>query len=182
MNKEIIVLGGGCFWCLEAIYTRLRGVLSVRSGYAGGETPDPTYEQVSTGTTGHAEVIEVTFDADSISCEQILEIFFAFHDPTTRNRQGNDVGTQYRSAIFFVSPEQEQLAKNMLATLESQGIFDQPIVTTLEPLRAFYPAESYHERYYDRNPEQGYCQAIISPKISKLRAKYASLLNETDRT
>ena len=179
MKQEVIVLGGGCFWCLEAVFLRLKGVEAVRSGYAGGTTVDPTYEQVSSGSTGHVEVIEVTFDAEVISCEQLLEIFFAFHDPTTCNRQGNDVGTQYRSAIFCTTPEQEVIARQVIADLGTQGVFVQPIVTEVAPLEKFYPAESYHERYYDRNPGQGYCQAIISPKISKLRAKYATLLKES---
>jgi len=176
MKQETIVLGGGCFWCLEAIYVRLQGVLAVHSGYARGNTANPSYEQVSSGTTGHVEVIEVTFDAEVITCEQILEIFFAFHDPTTRDRQGNDVGTQYRSAIFFTSLEQEIVAKKIIATLEEQHIFAQPIITEVRSLEVFYPAESYHDQYYDRNPDQAYCRAIISPKISKLRAKYSGLL------
>ncbi|MEI8104113.1 MAG: peptide-methionine (S)-S-oxide reductase MsrA, partial [Candidatus Moraniibacteriota bacterium] len=166
----------GCFWCLEAIYVRLQGVLAVHSGYAGGNTANPSYEEVSAWTTGHVEVIEVTFDAEVITCEQILEIFFAFHDPMTRDRQGNDVGTQYRSAIFFTTPEQKTTAEKVIANLEEQHIFAQPIVTEVRPLEMFYPAESYHERYFDRNPDQAYCQAIISPKISKLRAKYSGLL------
>jgi peptide-methionine (S)-S-oxide reductase len=180
MDTQTIVLGGGCFWCLEAIFLRLKGVESVRSGYAGGTLARPTYEEVSSGMTGHVEVIEVTFDADSISCEQILEIFFAFHDPTTRDRQGSDVGSQYRSVIFFMTPEQERLAHESIAKLEREEVFTRPIVTTIEPLKVFYPAEAYHEQYYDRNPEQGYCQAIISPKISKLRAKYAPLLKDSE--
>jgi peptide-methionine (S)-S-oxide reductase len=168
-NYEVATLGGGCFWCLEAIYIDLRGVKSVVSGYAGGRSPHPTYQEVCTGMTGHAEVVQVTFDPEQISYRQMVEVFFAIHDPTTLNRQGADVGTQYRSVIFTHSTEQAATAREVLGEVEAAGIWDNPIVTKIEPLDAFYPAEDYHQQYFQRNPYQGYCMAVIAPKVSKFR-------------
>ena len=171
-------LAGGCFWCLEAVFERLKGVRQVVSGYAGGQDDEPDYRKVCSGETGHAEVIQVTFDPAVIGFGDLLQLFFAFHDPTTKDRQGPDVGTQYRSAIFFDSPEQEVVARDVIATLTSQQVFPSPIVTEVTPLTRFFPAEAYHQGYYRGNPEQGYCQAMIAPKISKLRAKLADWLAE----
>lgn len=169
-------LGGGCFWCLEAVFERVEGVTDVVSGYTGGRRPNPTYEQVCSGATGHAEVVRVAYDPAVISYRDLLGLFFAFHDPTTLNRQGPDSGTQYRSAIFAESPEQADEARAVLAELEAAGTFPRPIVTTVEPLDTFWPAEPYHHRYYQRHPEQAYCQAMIAPKVAKLRAQYAHRL------
>src|SRR5256714_11508980 len=166
---DTATLAGGCFWCLEAVYDELRGVERVISGYAGGSVPHPTYEQVCSGRTGHAEVVQVTFDPDVISFREILEVFFTIHDPTTLDRQGADVGTQYRSAIFFHSPEQEQTAKDVIAETAAAGIWENPIVTQIEPLTKFYPAEDYHQTYYQRNAGQPYCQVVIAPKVAKFR-------------
>jgi peptide-methionine (S)-S-oxide reductase len=173
---DTTTLGGGCFWCLEAAFEQLRGVEKVQSGYAGGRRPNPTYEQICTGTTGHAEVVQVTFDPEAISFREILEVFFTIHDPTTLNRQGADVGTQYRSAIFYHSPEQQATAEEVIAELTEQGIWSDPIVTEIAPLTEFYPAETYHDQYYQRNQGQPYCQAVISPKLAKLRKAYAEKL------
>lgn len=178
-RSEQAVLAGGCFWCLEAAYDELRGVSNVESGYAGGPSANPTYEQVCTGRTGHAEVVRVTFDPDVVSYHDLLEVFFTVHDPTQLNRQGADVGTQYRSAIFPASPEQEADARAVISELESDKTFDAPIVTTIEKLDAFYPAESYHRDYYARNTMQPYCQAVISPKLTKLRKRHTDKLRET---
>jgi peptide-methionine (S)-S-oxide reductase len=175
-KRDTATLGGGCFWCLEAVYEQLRGVVKVESGYAGGDTPNPTYRQVCGGTTGHAEVVQVTFDPDVISYQEILEVFFAMHDPTTLNRQGADVGTQYRSAIFYHTPEQQRAAEAMIAELNGAGIWDAPIVTEVVPLREFYRAEDYHQGYFRNNPYQGYCQVVVAPKVAKLRQKFASWL------
>ncbi len=169
---ETATLAGGCFWCLEAVYEEINGVEDVISGYAGGSTPNPTYEQVSSGRTGHAEVAQIKFDPDVISFNEILDIFFTIHDPTTLNRQGNDVGTQYRSAIFYHSPEQEQIARKKIADLEDAKIWDAPIVTEVVPATEFYPAEKYHEEYFRRNPNQPYCQVVIAPKVAKARQKF----------
>jgi peptide-methionine (S)-S-oxide reductase len=173
---ETATLAGGCFWCLEAVFTRLRGVSRVESGYAGGHVENPSYRAVCTGTTGHAEVVQVDFDPAEISYRDLLEIFFATHDPTTLNRQGADVGTQYRSAIYYHDEKQKTEAEQMIEELNEQKIWDAPIVTEVTALPTFYPAEDYHREYYDRNPEQGYCQVVISPKVSKLRNKFASKL------
>ncbi len=173
-QSEQATLAGGCFWCLEAVYTELRGVERVISGYAGGSVANPTYEQVCSGRTGHAEVVQVTFDPSEISYRELLEVFFTIHDPTTLNRQGADVGTQYRSAIFFVSPEQEQTARDVIAEL--QDTWTNPIVTEVVPLERFYPAEAYHQDYYARNPYQPYCQVVIAPKVAKAREKYLARL------
>src|SRR5438445_8698509 len=175
-GKETATLAGGCFWCLEAVYDELRGVERVISGYAGGSVPHPTYEQVCSGRTGHAEVVQVTFDPEVISFREILEVFFTIHDPTTPNRQGADVGTQYRSAIFYHSPEQEQVAREVIAATNASGIWRAPLVTQLEPLDRFYPAEGYHQNYYERNPYQPYCQVIIAPKVAKVRERYLARL------
>jgi peptide-methionine (S)-S-oxide reductase len=169
-------LGGGCFWCLEAVFERLQGVTDVRSGYTGGRRPNPTYDQVCSGATGHVEVIRVAFDPTVISYRELVEVFFAFHDPTTPNRQGPDVGTQYRSAIFAETTDQASEARAIITELEAARVFPGPIVTTVEPLDTFWPAEPYHHRYYQRHPEQAYCQAMIAPKVAKLRAHYADRL------
>lgn len=177
MSKlETAVFGGGCFWCTEAIFQRLRGVESVESGYAGGHVDNPTYEQVSEGDTGHAESIRIEFDPSRIKYEDLLNVFFATHDPTTLNRQGNDVGTQYRSAIFYVNEEQKKAAEEFIKQLESEKVFDDPIVTEVAKLSKFWPAESYHQRYYNNNQSKPYCQFVISPKIGKLRQKFTPLL------
>ena len=179
MTRENATFAGGCFWCLEAVFEQLQGVDKVVSGYAGGQTPSPTYKQVCSGTTGHAEVVRITFDPAVISYRELLEFFFAFHDPTTMNRQGHDVGTQYRSAIYFESPEQKATAEQVIADLEGQQAFDSKIVTEVAPLGTFYAAEDYHQGYYRENPDQPYCNATITPKMAKLRAKYGTRLKGT---
>jgi peptide-methionine (S)-S-oxide reductase len=168
-KTEVATLGGGCFWCVEAAFNQVEGVHSAISGYAGGARPNPTYEQVCGGATGHAEVVQITFDPAKLSYKEALELFFSVHDPTTLNRQGNDEGTQYRSVVFTHSPEQEATARAVIAELEREKVWDDPIVTEVKPAPAFYPAEEYHQRYYERNPWQGYCQAIIRPKLAKFR-------------
>jgi peptide-methionine (S)-S-oxide reductase len=168
-GQELATLGGGCFWCLEAVFEQLRGVASVRSGYAGGSPPNPSYELVCSGTTGHAEVVQIAFDPAVIGYRDLLEIFFLTHDPTTPNRQGADFGTQYRSAVFTHDAAQAATAREVMADLTRQGVFDAPIVTEVTPLDAFYPAEAYHQEYYRRNTGKPYCQAVIAPKIAKLR-------------
>ena len=175
-TKEVATLAGGCFWCLEAVFERLQGVERVDSGYIGGHVSDPTYEQVCTGTTGHAEAVLVTFDPQTISYQKLLDIFFAFHDPTTLNRQGPDTGTQYRSAIFYHSPEQEAIAKETVVRLTVSRILKDPIVTEIVPAPTFYPAEEYHREFYRRNQDQPYCQFVIEPKMTKLRREYISRL------
>jgi peptide-methionine (S)-S-oxide reductase len=175
--SEQATLGGGCFWCLEAVFEQVRGVSQVVSGYSGGQTTvDPTYRQVCTGTTGHAEVVQITFDPAVVSYREILEIFFVVHDPTTLNRQGPDVGTQYRSVIFYHSEEQKKTAEEVMAALRDEGVWTNLIVTQLLPLERFYPAEDYHQGYYRGNPGEGYCQAVINPKVAKFRQKFARLL------
>lgn len=171
-------LAGGCFWCLEATFERLRGVSAVKSGYAGGARPNPTYEQVCTGVTGHAEVIQVTYDPREITYRDLLEVFFTIHDPTQLNRQGPDVGTQYRSAIFPHTPEQEAEARAVIEALSRESVYDLPIVTTVELNATFWPAESSHDRYYRRHPFQPYCLAVIAPKVAKLRARHADKLRD----
>ncbi|HQN05653.1 MAG TPA: peptide-methionine (S)-S-oxide reductase MsrA [Anaerolineaceae bacterium] len=173
---EVAVLAGGCFWCLEAVFDQVTGVSDVVSGYAGGNRPNPTYEQVCNGDTGHAEVVKVTFDPDVISYEEILGIFFSIHDPTTLNRQGADVGTQYRSAIFYTSSQQKDAAEAMLQQLAEEKVWDNPVVTEIKPLDVFFPAEDYHQEYFARNPYQGYCQFVVAPKVNKFKKKYAHLL------
>lgn len=176
---ETATLAGGCFWCLEAVYLELRGVRRVDSGYTGGHLQHPTYQQVCTGSTGHAEVVRIAFSPDEISFRQLLEVFFTIHDPTTLNRQGADVGTQYRSAIFHHSPEQEAVAHEVIAGLENQGLWRSPIVTELVPAGQFFPAEAYHRNYFARNPGQGYCRAVVAPKVAKARAKFFDRLKKT---
>jgi peptide-methionine (S)-S-oxide reductase len=178
MAIETATLGGGCFWCLEAAFLRLKGVESVVSGYAGGSVPDPGYRQVCTGTTGHAEVVQVRFDDSVIGFATLLEVFFTIHDPTTPNRQGADVGSQYRSVIFYHGEPQREVAEARIAALEAARIWGAPIVTEVLPLPQFYPAEAYHQDYYRQNPYQGYCQAVVAPKVAKLRQRHASLLRD----
>jgi peptide-methionine (S)-S-oxide reductase len=175
MAAEIATLGGGCFWCLEAVYQELKGVQHVESGYTGGHVSQPTYEQVCEGTTGHAEVVRVTFDPEVVGYREILEIFFTIHDPTTPNRQGNDVGTQYRSAIYYHSPEQQDTAKHVIA--EMANVWDAPIVTELSPLQAYYKAEDYHQNYFRQHPLQGYCAFVVAPKVAKFRKIFADKIN-----
>jgi peptide-methionine (S)-S-oxide reductase len=176
--KEVATLAGGCFWCLEAVYDQLLGVEDVVSGYSGGRRPNPTYEQVCTGTTGHAEVVQVTFDPQAISYRDILGVFFAIHDPTTLDRQGADVGTQYRSAIFYHSPEQKAVAEQVIAELNAAALWPRTIVTQVAPFEAFYPAEDYHQEYFARNPTQGYCQAVVAPKVAKFRKQFLDRLKK----
>jgi peptide-methionine (S)-S-oxide reductase len=175
-RRELATLGGGCFWCIEAVFNQLQGVESAVSGYAGGTMPDPDYEAVCGGDTGHAEVVQVTFDPDVLSYREVLEVFFTVHDPTTLDRQGADVGSQYRSVIYTHSPEQERAARAIIAELESEHVWDDRIVTQVEPAPRFYPAEDYHQEYYARNPSQGYCQAVIRPKLAKFRKAWAQKL------
>jgi peptide-methionine (S)-S-oxide reductase len=175
-KTETATLGGGCFWCLEAVYEQLVGVHSVVSGYAGGNVANPDYKLVCTGTTGHAEVVQLTFEPDVITYEQLLKIFFSIHDPTTLNRQGNDIGTQYRSVIFYHSEEQRRSAERVLNEIKEQRIWNDPIVTELVPLERFYPAEDYHQEYFRNNSQQPYCQVVVAPKVAKFRKQYLSLL------
>ncbi|MEI7555048.1 peptide-methionine (S)-S-oxide reductase MsrA [Candidatus Chlorohelix sp.] len=168
-KKELATLAGGCFWCLEAVYDELKGVLDVVSGYAGGKVKNPTYKQVCAGTTGHAEVVQLTFNPEIITFEKILQVFFTIHDPTTLNRQGHDVGTQYRSAIFYHSNEQKAIAEKVIAEQNSSKIWDAPIVTEVTPLSEYYPAEDYHQEYYANNSQQPYCRAVVAPKVAKFR-------------
>jgi len=178
MTREVATLAGGCFWCLEAVFDQLEGVEDVVSGYAGGHVPNPTYKHVCTGETGHAEVVQVTFDPQVVSYRDLLKVFFAIHDPTTLNRQGGDVGTQYRSAIFTHSDEQEQAAEAVIGELNEAGIWDEPIVTEVSPFEVFYPAEEYHQEYFARNPYQAYCQIVIAPKVAKFRKQYLERLKK----
>lgn len=175
-GHERATLAGGCFWCLEAAYDQLRGVENVESGYTGGRRPNPTYEQVCTGTTGHAEVVQITYDPAIISYQDLLNVFFTIHDPTTLNRQGADVGTQYRSAIFYHTPEQKAIAEETLARLTEEHLWNDPIVTEVAPLTEFYPAEDYHRDYFERNSGQPYCQAVVAPKVAKFRKKFLDKL------
>ena len=175
-KEEIATLAGGCFWCLEAVFADLRGVSRVVSGYAGGHVENPTYRAVCDGTTGHAEVVQITFDPRVVSYRELLEVFFTIHDPTTLNRQGGDVGTQYRSAIFYHSPEQRDAATEVIIALEAARVWDAPIVTEVVPLDVFYPAEDYHQEYYRNNENQPYCRAVIAPKVAKFRQKYLGQL------
>jgi peptide-methionine (S)-S-oxide reductase len=185
-NLETAVLGGGCFWCIEPIFSHTKGVVSVMPGYAGGKKDNPTYEEISTGETrpastrgnsstrgGHAEVIEIKFDPNIINYEELLHIFFSFHDPTTLNRQGNDVGTQYRSIVFYGDEKQKQSAKKVIKELEEEKIYKNPIITQIEPLEKFWAAEEYHKKYFENHPEKNYCQIVIAPKIAKFRKKYS---------
>ena len=177
-GKEATTLAGGCFWCLEAVYDQMKGVESVESGYMGGPGANPTYEAVCTGRTGHAEVVCVTFDPAVASFREILEVFFVIHDPTQLNRQGNDDGTQYRSAIFYHSPEQKTVAEAVIAAFTKDQVFDRPIVTEVVPAGPFYIAEDYHQEYFARNPGQGYCLAVVNPKVAKFRQKFVSRLKK----
>ena len=176
---EVATLGGGCFWCLEAAFDQIEGVISVESGYAGGTVENPTYRQVCTGRTGHAEVVKVTFDTVVITFEEILDIFFDVHDPTTLNRQGADVGTQYRSAIFYHNGAQREVAERMIAKLDAAGVWNSPIVTEVTPMTAFYIAEDYHQEYYVNNTRQPYCRAVIAPKLAKLQQHFVAKLKTT---
>jgi peptide-methionine (S)-S-oxide reductase len=176
MNDNIAIFAGGCFWCAEPVFSQLKGVKSVASGYIGGHTTNPTYKDICNGDTGHAEGIKITFDPAQVSFDTLLEIFFISHDPTTRNRQGNDIGTQYRSAVFCQDEVQRQSTQDMIDRLNAEQIWQAPIVTQVNDAEIFYPAEDYHQYYYDKNPNQPYCVAVAGPKVAKIRAKYASLL------
>ena len=173
---ETATLAAGCFWCIEAVLDDLKGVEDVVSGYSGGTTIDPTYREVCSGTTGHAEVAEIRFDPNEISFKELLQVVFAVHDPTTLNRQGNDVGTQYRSAIFYHNDEQRRIAEETVKEIEAEGIYDDPIVTEIVPFEKFYPAEDYHQEYFANNPTQPYCMAVVAPKVAKFRQKYVNRL------
>ena len=179
-KRETATVGGGCYWCIEAVFEQLEGVERVGSGFSGGTVKNPAYREVCNGTTGHAEVVQVTFDPERISYRDLLEIFFAFHDPTTLNRQGPDAGTQYRSAIYFHSPAQEKTARELVAELDAAGIWNAPIVTEIARFDTFYPGPDNHQSYYRNHSDQPYCQAMISPKIAKLRAKYAARLRKSE--
>ncbi|MEJ2243531.1 MAG: peptide-methionine (S)-S-oxide reductase MsrA [Candidatus Bathyarchaeota archaeon] len=173
---EVATLGGGCFWCIEAAFDQIKGVVKVESGYSGGKTSAPSYEQVCTGTTGHAEVVQVTFDSAVLSFREILEIFFTAHDPTTLNQQGADIGTQYRSVIFYHSEKQKETIKKVIQEFETKKGWNRPIVTQVEPFKKFYKAEDYHDKYFARHPQAGYCKVVIAPKIAKLRKKYQKMV------
>ncbi len=174
-QHQTITLGGGCFWCTEAVYVRVKGIVDVESGYCNGQTPQPTYEQICTGRTGHAEVVKLVFDPDQISLREILEIFFVIHDPTTLNAQGNDHGTQYRSGIYVTSPAQHQVAQEVISELIGSGVYHRPVVTEVLPLSNYWPAEEYHQDFFARNPHQGYCLAVAAPKVAKFRKTFARL-------
>ena len=176
MATEMATLGGGCFWCLDAVFRQLKGVEQVESGYTGGSLPDPTYQMICTGTTGHAEVVQVSFDPAVVSYRDILEIFFTIHDPTTLNRQGNDVGTQYRSVIYYHSPEQEATARQVIAAMAQ--VWDAPIVTELSPATTYYPAEDYHQDFFRKNPYQSYCAFVVAPKVGHFRQTFADRLKD----
>ena len=176
MNMEQATFGAGCFWCVEAVFQRLNGVRSVVSGYAGGKVKNPTYKEVCSGLTGHAEVAQITFDPEIVTYEELLEVFWKTHDPTTLNRQGGDVGTQYRSVIFYHNDEQKKLAEHYKSKLDQSGVFDDPIVTEIKELPEFFEAEDYHQNYYNTNPSQPYCSVVIGPKIEKLESVFASKL------
>jgi peptide-methionine (S)-S-oxide reductase len=179
-EKELATFGGGCFWCVEAIYERVRGLSRVESGYSGGHVKNPSYREISTGETGHAEVVQLEYDPEQISFAALLEIFFKTHDPTTLNRQGADVGTQYRSTILYHSEEQRETAQRLIGELDQAGIWNNPIVTTLEPLKEFYSAEKYHQEYYENNPNQGYCRMVIQPKVDKFEALFREFLKQEE--
>lgn len=180
-NLQIATFGGGCFWCTEAIFKRLKGIESVTSGYAGGKRENPSYEQVSTGATGHAESVQIEFDPHIISYEKLLRVFFATHNPTTMNQQGADVGTQYRSVIFYHNEEQEQQAEAMIKQLTDEKAYDRPIVTEVVPFDKFYTAEQYHQEYYDKNPQYPYCSVVIDPKVQKLLTEFGDLVKDEYR-
>ena len=178
-GKAIATLAGGCFWCLEAVYDGVKGVVSVESGYMGGQRANPTYEQVCRGDTGHVEVVRITFDPAIVSFKELLEVFFVIHDPTTLNRQGNDVGTQYRSAVFYHTPQQKTDAEEVIARLDAAKLWSSPIVTELTPASTFYVAEGYHQEYFARNPYQPYCQAVVAPKVAKFRRHFLERLKSS---
>lgn len=178
-TMRLATFGGGCFWCLEAIFRELNGVTRVLSGYSGGDSENPSYEEVCTGETGHAEVIQVSFDPEKVSYEELLEVFWKIHDPTTRNRQGNDVGSQYRSVIFYHSEDQKKLAEYSKNRLEAEGIWNRPIVTEIKAFTAFWPAETYHRDYYEKNPSNGYCSVVIRPKIEKFKELFKDRLRDS---
>jgi peptide-methionine (S)-S-oxide reductase len=174
-DLQTIVLGGGCFWCTEAVYKEVRGVTDVESGYSNGETERPTYEQVCTGRTGHNEVVKLTYDPALVSTRQLLEIFFVVHDPTQMNRQGNDTGTQYRSGIYFTTPEQKQVADDLVRQIGQDKLFSRPVVTEVLPMTNYWPAEDYHQDFFEKNPTQGYCLAVAAPKVAKFRKTFTEL-------
>jgi len=174
-ESKVATFGGGCFWCTEAVFLKLKGVKKVVSGYAGGTVKNPTYEAVCTGLTGHAEVIQIEYDPSEIKFEQLLDVFFHTHNPTTKNRQGADVGTQYRSSVFFHDEEQKEATKKVIAELDKSGDFDDPIVTTIEEMKIFYPAEDYHQNYFAQNPRNPYCRAVVGPKVSKFLKRYKDM-------
>jgi peptide-methionine (S)-S-oxide reductase len=175
-GPQAIVLGGGCFWCTEAVYKEVRGVTDVESGYCNGEAERPSYEDVCTGRTGHNEVVKVTYDPAQVTTRQLLEIFFVIHDPTQLNRQGNDVGTQYRSGIYYTTPEQKQVAEDMLRTIGQEKLFSRAVVTEVQPLANYWPAEDYHQDFFEKNPTQGYCLAVAAPKVAKFRKTFSELV------
>jgi len=175
-NLEVATLGGGCFWCLEAVYEELKGVDGIVSGYSGGSVPNPSYRQVGTGTSGHAEVVQLTYNANEVAYRDLLRVFFTTHDPTTRDRQGADIGPQYRSIILYHSPEQQAAAREVMAEIEAQKVWKNALVTEVVPYDVFYPAEDYHQNYYQNNSRQPYCQVVIAPKVSKFRKMYAERL------
>jgi peptide-methionine (S)-S-oxide reductase len=174
-DVQTIVLGGGCFWCTEAVYKEVRGITDVESGYSNGEVESPSYDAVCTGRTGHAEVVKLTYDPAQITLRQILEIFFVVHDPTQLDRQGNDVGSQYRSGIYYTTPEQKQVAEDMIRQMSQEKLFGKPIVTEVRPLENYWPAEDYHQDFFERNPTQGYCMAVAAPKVAKFRKTFTEL-------
>jgi len=176
MNEQTITLGGGCFWCTEAVFDRVQGITDVESGYANGQVPSPTYEQICGGDTGHVEVVKLTFDPAVIGVREILEIFFATHDPTTLNRQGNDVGTQYRSGIYYSDPAHKEIAQDLLRQIGQDKLFGAPVVTELEPLQSYWPAEAYHQDYFANHPNQGYCSFVVGPKVDKFRKTFSGRL------
>lgn len=179
-NTKLATFGGGCFWCIEAVFQRLDGVVSVKSGYSGGMVKDPTYEQICTGKTGHAEVCQVRFDPEQIAFDELLEVFFNTHDPTTKDRQGNDVGTQYRSVVFYHDDKQKQQTEQFIKKLNASGAFKDPIVTEVSPLGEFYSAEKYHQNYFNLNPNQGYCRFVIQPKVEKLKKNFKEKLKQNE--
>src|SRR3954469_20816141 len=174
-NLQTIVLGGGCFWCTESVYKEVRGVTDVESGYSNGETERPSYEQVCTGRTGHNEVVKLTYDPAQVSTRQLLEIFFVVHDPTQMNQQGNDVGTQYRSGIYYTTPEQKQAAEDIIREMSQDKVFGRPVVTEVQPMRNYWPAEPYHQDFFEKNPTQGYCLAVAAPKVAKFRKTFSEM-------
>jgi peptide-methionine (S)-S-oxide reductase len=174
-HLQTLVLGGGCFWCTEAVFVQVKGVMDVESGYSNGHLAQPSYEAVCTGSTGHNEVVKLVYDPAQVSAREVLEIFFVIHDPTTLNRQGNDTGTQYRSGIYFTLPEQEAVAREVIAEIGASGVYNRPIVTELVPMTNYWPAEDYHQDFFARNPNQGYCMAVAAPKVAKFRKTFARL-------